>query len=356
MSEVNVPLGERSYSVVLAPDFIGLGERIRRLGVRRVLVVTEPRVANHWLTALKEELQRSGLDEPSIVLPMQESDKSLSTWQTVVEHLLAKRVDRRTVVLAFGGGVVGDLVGFAASTVLRGVPVVQVPTTLLSMVDSSVGGKTAVNTSFGKNLVGSFHQPVLVWAPLCVLSTLEERQYIAGFGEVVKMALIADRALFEFLEQSVATLKGRSLAALEHVIHESVARKSEIVMQDETEQGVRKTLNAGHTVAHGIETATHHAVYHGEAVALGLVAEIGWAERVGLASGVWNQLYTLLVGFGLPVQMPFFPREPALAAMRLDKKNADGMLIVPVPTSVGTCTLATLPLADLECAFFPSSP
>ena len=347
MPSLTVPLRVRAYTVHIEPGFSGLGPTLQGEGVRRVVVVTEPVVANLWLSTLISELEGAGILVQHQVLALTEATKTFDLWRECVEGLLELGVDRRTVVVALGGGVVGDVAGFAAASVLRGLRIVQVPTTLLAMVDSSVGGKTGINSTKGKNLIGAFHQPMLVWAPVCALQTLEEAEYLAGFGEVIKIALVADAALFAELEVHAAPLLERSPDALMAVIQRSVVLKAEIVASDEKESGLRMVLNAGHTVAHGIEAASGFQWRHGAAVAVGLVAEARWAERQGHAAGVVERLVPLLRRFQLPIDAPETRAESVLVAMRLDKKNADAMLIVPVPVEVGRAELIRHPISQL---------
>ncbi len=357
MVVVPVALGERAYSVHISAEgagdastaFDGLyAALVQRFGSRPAVVVTDSHVAPLWAAHLVRAL---GGVQAEIVLPAGEVHKTLDVWAGLVGQLLAAAVDRHTPVIALGGGVIGDLVGFAAATTLRGLPLVQVPTTLLAMVDSSVGGKTAVNHPLGKNLIGAFHQPSLVWASLHTLSTLPEGERLAGLGEVVKTALIEGEDFLAELEAAAPALRAGDPAALAPVIARCVAAKARVVAADERESGVRAWLNAGHTVGHGLETALGHGVLrHGEAVALGLVAEARWAVRAGvcLDLGLPSRLEALHAALGLPVRAPPFDRAAALAAMRLDKKSDRGTLALPVPSRAGKIELAEVPLAHLS--------
>lgn len=352
-TRVHVALGERSYAVEIeAGGLDGLGERIReRLPAKRAFLVTDTNVAPLWAQPAEASLERAGFEVARIVLPAGEIHKTLATWSTCVDALLAGRIDRGTPVVALGGGVVGDVAGFAAATVLRGVPFVQVPTTLLAMVDSSVGGKTAVDHPSGKNLVGAFHQPQLVVAALATLGTLSRRELRAGLGEVVKTALLGDPGLFERLEADAERLADGDVAALLPVVTRCVEIKAAIVAADEREGGPRMVLNLGHTVGHALEAALgFHALLHGEAVAIGLVAETRWAARRGWCEDpqLHERLARLLARMGLPYEAPKAPLDAVLAALGVDKKRGEGNLRVPVPVRVGQVIAVELPLDSLS--------
>ncbi len=259
--------------------------------------------------------------------PAGEASKSRATWQRLTDDLLAAGYGRDAAIVALGGGVTGDLAGFVAATYMRGIPVVQVPTTLLAMVDSSVGGKVGVDTPAGKNLVGAFHAPAAVVADPLTLGTLPDREYRAGLAEVVKHALVADAEHFRWLEANAAAVLRRDPEPLTELICRSVAIKAGVVAADERESGHRVVLNAGHTVAHAIEHATAYAVPHGEAVALGLVAECRLGEAIGVtAAGTAERVAALLGRFGLPVELPGCPPVAALtSAMQADKKTRSGL-------------------------------
>ena len=248
VSRERVALGDRAYDVCLAADFVGIGEALRLAlpGTKRVVVVTDDTVEPLWCDALEAALQLPGM---RVVLPAGESNKTVQTWSQCVDAILNAGVDRRTPVVALGGGVVGDIAGFAAATALRGLPFVQVPTTLLAMVDSSVGGKTGVNHPNGKNLVGAFHQPRLVWAALNTLSTLEKVERIAGLGEVLKTGLLTGGELWTLLQTHAPLLAAGDVEATRHAVGLCVRAKADVVAQDEREGGIRAILNAGHTLS-----------------------------------------------------------------------------------------------------------
>ena len=267
-----------------------------------------------------------------------EQSKTRDRWIELTDALFDRRLGRDSGVVALGGGVVGDLAGFVAATFARGVPYIQVPTTLLAMLDSSVGGKTGVDTPHGKNLVGAFHPPAVVIADPMVLRTLPDREYRAGLAEAVKHGLIADAAYFETMERDTTGLLARTPAALEELVRRSVAIKAEVVSADEREGGRRAVLNAGHTVAHAIELVSEFRVIHGEAVGLGLLAETAMAERLGIADpGLHTRVRALLGRLGLPIRLPLpLPAERLVDAMAADKKNRGSQIRCAFPARLGT--------------------
>ncbi len=281
-------LGARAYDVVIDHGVLSrAGEFISPLLHRpRVAVVTDETVERLHLSKLQQSLQDRGVDVTSLALPAGESTKSWEHLSQTVEWLLAQRIERQDVIIALGGGVIGDLAGFAAAILRRGVRFVQVPTTLLAQVDSSVGGKTGINSSHGKNLVGAFHQPSLVLADIATLETLPEREFLAGYGEVAKYGLLGDADFFEALERDGPALATGDGGLRSWAVERSVAAKARIVERDETEAGDRALLNLGHTFAHALETATGYSdrLLHGEAVAIGCVLAFDASARLGLCS------------------------------------------------------------------------
>jgi len=305
-----------------------------RLGGRRVALIADATVL-----AL---LQAGRLGAPAwsgetLTFPAGEASKTRETWARLTDELLARGFGRDTGIVALGGGVAGDLAGFVAATYMRGVPCVQVPTTLLAMLDASVGGKTGVDTPEGKNLIGAFHPPVLVVSDPAALATLPEREYRAGMAEAVKHGLIADREYFRWMEREAPRLLAREPGALERLVHRSVEIKADVVSADERETGRRAVLNAGHTVAHAIERVTSYGVPHGEAVAIGLVAECELAVRLGRAApAVGERVATLLERFGLPTRLPARLDPGALVeAMASDKKNRSARIRFALPSELG---------------------
>jgi len=282
---VDVALGERTYDIVIGRDVLAsLGERVSSLrpGVRTA-IITDRNVARHWLEGTEASLAQAGVAASRIIVEGGEGSKSYATLEQVSEALVAAKIERSDLVIALGGGVVGDLAGFAAAILRRGVDFVQVPTTLLAQVDSSVGGKTGINSPQGKNLIGAFHQPVLVIADTAVLDTLPPRQFRAGYAEVAKYGVLGDAAFFTWLEANHADIS-KGGAARDHAIATSCRAKAAIVSRDERETGERALLNLGHTFGHALEAATGFSdrLFHGEGVAIGMVLAAEFSVRLGL--------------------------------------------------------------------------
>lgn len=341
MRTVKVDLKDRSYNITIGhgslPD-AGKAVAAACRG-RRVLIVSNPVVASLYADALAAGLSAEGLDAHTFTVPAGEEYKTLETVITIYAALLDARIDRSGVVVALGGGVVGDMAGFAAATYLRGIDVVQVPTTLLAQVDSSVGGKTGVDLPQGKNLVGAFHQPKAVVIDTATLKSLPPRELRAGLAEVVKYGIITDLTFFEFLEAHTGELLELDSAVIEHAVTRSVEIKADVVSRDEKETSdLRKTLNFGHTFAHSIEVTTGYGQYlHGEAVALGMVCASEMAEAVGLAEdGTSRRIADLLCSLELPVA-PESPLdvEAIVDAIQLDKKAARGKVNFVLPRRIG---------------------
>ncbi len=289
MSEtVHVDLGDRAYDVMIGPGLLDqAGALIAPLLTRpRVAIVTDENVGALHLETLCNGLKSHGISSESLTLPAGEATKSWPHLERTVEWLLDQKIERNDVVVAFGGGVIGDLVGFAAAILRRGVRFVQVPTSLLAQVDSSVGGKTGINAPHGKNLIGAFHQPSLVLADIDVLGTLKERDYLAGYGEVVKYGLLGDHDFFQWLEGNASRAAQGDMQARIAAVKRSVQMKADIVQRDETEQGDRALLNLGHTFCHALEAATGYSdrLLHGEGVAIGCALAFELSARMGLCS------------------------------------------------------------------------
>jgi len=347
---VEVPLGARAYSILIGPGVLDeAGAEIARIAPRvNCAVVTDARVAPLYLERLASSLDRAGLRSTPIVCPPGEGAKSYSEFARVADALIEARIERRDVVIALGGGVVGDLAGFCAATLRRGVRLVQIPTTLLAQVDSSVGGKTGINSRHGKDLIGAFHQPSLVLADTTCLNSLSERDFRAGFAEVVKYGLIGDRGFFEFLESNWRDVFGGGPARAE-AIAISCAAKASVVVADETEQGERALLNLGHTFGHALENLTHYdpaRLVHGEGVAIGMVSAFRFSRDLGVCSGQdAARVEAHLRAVGLPTRMrdiPGFDASPGdvLAAMRQDKKVERGRLTFILARGIGESFVA----------------
>jgi 3-dehydroquinate synthase len=328
MQALTVALGDRSYPIVIGA---GLLQRFAQLGAdlsSSAVVVTNTTVAPLYLDALAEALRGRGVDSIPIILPDGEAYKDWRTLNRIYDALMENRCERGTTLIALGGGVIGDIAGFAAATYQRGMPFVQVPTTLLAQVDSSVGGKTAINHPLGKNMIGAFYQPRAVIADTTVLDTLPERELSAGLAEVIKYGLIRDLPFLEWLEHNMSRLIAREPAALAHAIARSCENKAEIVAADERETGMRALLNFGHTFGHAIETGLGYGQWlHGEAVAAGMVLAARVSCQMGLiADGDVARIERILRAARLPVDAPPFGVERYLDLMGHDKKVESGRI------------------------------
>lgn len=348
---IDVVVDGTGYPVELAPGFDGLARALGAvLKPGRVFLVSNDVVAPLHADAVRAVLVGAGWEVLRLDIPDGEAEKTLATWTSLVLRVLDLHPDRNTPVVALGGGVTGDLVGFAAASVLRGLPFVQVPTTLLAMVDASVGGKVGVNSAHGKNLVGAFWQPRLVYAPFSALRTLPMEELRCGLGEVLKHALLAGEAATRELEADQAALRAGDSAALARAVRASVACKAAVVAADPRESGVRATLNLGHTLGHAVEqVAGFGAVRHGEAVAMGLVAISRFAERRGWAeTGLARRISDLCVGLGLPVRCaPGLDRDALVRAVTFDKKRDRATITLVVPSAPGRVALRPLPLGEV---------
>ena len=350
LNTVPVDLGSRSYEVRIGPGLIDrAGAEIAPLLRRkRVAVVTDETVAGLHLARLTAALEAEGIAVTSLALPPGEVTKGWEQFSRCVEWLLEQKVERRDVVLAFGGGVIGDLVGFAAAVLRRGVRFVQLPTTLLAQVDSSVGGKTGINTAQGKNLVGAFHQPSLVLADISALDTLPARDLLAGYGEVVKYGLLGDAGFFDWLEANGPALAAGDGAARLHAVTRSVQMKAGIVSRDETEEGERALLNLGHTFCHALEKATGYSdrLLHGEGVAIGCALAFDLSSRLGLCSQEDpSRVRAHLRAMGMKVDIRDIPgdlpgAEALIALMGQDKKVVDGRLRFILARGIGQAFVA----------------
>ncbi|MEM6389215.1 MAG: 3-dehydroquinate synthase [Pseudomonadota bacterium] len=348
---VRVDLGARSYDVRIAQGLIGrAGAEIAPLLARpRVWIVADARVAALHGPALEAALAEEGIASARLDVPPGEASKSWSELERVAGWLLAERVERRDVVLALGGGVIGDLVGFAAAILRRGVRFVQIPTSLLAQVDSSVGGKTGINTAHGKNLIGAFHQPSLVLADIDLLGTLTARDFLAGYGEVAKYGLLGDAAFFTWLEENGPALAAGDVAARAYAVRRSVEMKAEIVARDETEEGDRALLNLGHTFAHALEAATGYSdrLLHGEAVAVGCALAYELSAQLGLCAqedpsrvrAHLNDMKMLRNLSDIPGKLPDV--DGLLTLMAQDKKVIDGQLRFILARGIGEAFVAS---------------
>lgn len=362
LRRVRVGLGARSYDIVLGfgtLSALGAALRARLPQCRSAMLVAPPPVARHYGARAAGSLRAAGLRVRRIAAPDGERSKNLASARRLYEEMLNAEAQRGTAVVALGGGVVGDLAGFVAATLLRGLPLVQVPTTLLAMADASVGGKTGVNLPLaknkagGKNLVGAFHQPCLVWMDAATLQTLPPRQLRAGWAEVVKHAAICDAALFARLERNAERLLAGDPQTLLPVLARNCRIKASVVAKDEREAGPRALLNFGHTLGHAVEALSGYRVLHGEAVAMGMVHAAALSESLGLCpSGARARLAELLERFGLPTQLPAHPRAHYLRAIASDKKRSGAQIRCVVLREIGRAEL--LPLRPAQ--FYPARP
>jgi len=347
---LSVALGERSYPIHIGTGFLAaIGEFLPATQSERAVIVTNPVVAAYHLSSLQKGLERAGMRYDVIVMPDGEAHKDWAALYQIHTRLLELKAERSTMLIALGGGVIGDLAGFAAATYQRGMPLVQVPTTLLSQVDSSVGGKTAVNHPLGKNMMGAFYQPSAVIIDSATLSTLPDREYASGLAEIVKYGAIRSPELFAWLEYSVAPLRARDNATVADAVHESCRIKAEIVAVDEREAGERALLNFGHTFGHAIEVGTGYGTWlHGEAVAAGMVLAGKLSVRLaGMPAADNDRLCQLLSRFGLPVQAPALGADRYLELMARDKKVEAGKLRLVLLEALGRATIRS-DIAPLE--------
>lgn len=342
MQTLTVDLGDRSYPIHIGQDLLAKVELIMpHLKRKQVAIVTNTTVAPLYLEKLAEPLRAQGVSIIPIVLPDGEQYKNAEVLNTIYDALLTNRCERRTTLIALGGGVVGDMCGYAAATFLRGVPFIQIPTTLLSQVDSSVGGKTGINHPLGKNMIGAFYQPQLVLADTETLNTLPDRELSAGIAEVIKYGLIRDPDFFAWLETNMHLLMARNPQALSYAIYRSCQNKAEVVSLDEKESGERALLNLGHTFGHAIENGMGYGVWlHGEGVAAGTILAAKMSQRMGwLQAEDIERVERIFKAGGLPVEAPDLGVEKYLDLMGLDKKVADGKIRLVLLQAVGKAVM-----------------
>ena len=351
MPMITVPLGERTYPIHIGSGLLDcLGAlTLESLGEIAVAVVTDDNVAPLYLDRAVKSLENAGLRVCTITLPHGEETKCLARLSDLYTFLCENRITRKDAVIALGGGVIGDLTGLAAATFLRGVHFIQVPTTLLAQVDSSVGGKVAVDLPQGKNLVGAFYQPEFVLVDPDTLNTLTDDYWRDGLGEVVKYGCIGDADLFALLEDCAPGGRAALMARIDEILVHCIQAKADVVAQDERDTGLRMTLNFGHTIAHAVETCQHYTgLRHGEAVALGMHVMTRLTEQKGLTdAGTADRLDALLSQLGMPMQLPDFDEETLVAAMGMDKKFSGKVLRVIVLNQIGKCYIHST-----DAAFF----
>lgn len=347
---VDLP-GGRAYPIhVVDGGLEGLGETLAAaISPRRVALVTNPVVGALYQDAAIDSLSAAGFSPELLHIPDGEAHKTVQTWHMLVESLLRAGIDRKTPVIALGGGVTGDIVGFAAATALRGVPLVQVPTSLLAMVDSAVGGKTGVNSPRGKNLIGAFYQPALVYAAMGTLKTLDLAEIRSGLGEVIKHGLLRDRALFELCAAHPDEILALDPVLMRQLVVRCCTVKAAVVAEDERESGIRAILNLGHTVGHAIENRLGYGeMRHGECVAVGVIAEARWAAARGdCAPELPAQIQAVTARLGLPTAAPTLRIEALLDAAQSDKKLSRGTLSTAILEDIGKVRLARIPADEI---------
>ncbi len=348
---VRVALGERSYSIHIGTNTLDdAGPAIARATrASQVAIVTVPGVGRRYAARLSRSLRSAGLRVRKVEVPDGDANKNPRQLGRLYDAFLDIGLDRSSAVVALGGGMVGDLAGYAAASFLRGIPFVQVPTTVLAMVDASIGGKTAVNLKQGKNLVGAFHQPSLVWIDTATLQSLSRRERAAGMAEVIKAGAIWDARLFARLEREMPRVLDLDTAVLVPILQRACAIKAKIVSLDERESGVRMLLNFGHTLGHAVEKKLgYRKVHHGEAVAMGMVFAARRSEELGLApGGTRERLEDLLIASGLPTELPSFPRSAYLSGLRVDKKKHDRHVRFVVLRGIGKAETVALTPAQI---------
>lgn len=344
MQTLQVALGDRAYPIHIGNGLIqNVNLILPHLKRKQVAVVTNTTVAPLYLEKLAKPLRDAGVSVIEIILPDGEAYKNSETLNLIYDALLRNRCERSTTLIALGGGVIGDLTGYAAATYLRGVPFIQIPTTLLSQVDSSVGGKTGINHPLGKNMIGAFYQPKLVLADIDVLQTLPRRELSAGVAEVIKYGLIRDADFFDWLEVNIDKLMALDEAVTTYAIYRSCQNKAEVVAADEHETGERALLNLGHTFGHAIENAMGYGVWlHGEAVAAGTMLAADLSRRMGwLNDAEIQRMHALLTAARLPLQAPNLGVDRYLSLMQSDKKVADGKIRLVLQQGIGKAVITS---------------
>jgi len=338
MRRVKASLGDKGYNIMIGSGLLRqTGNWLKEIGLSdKPVIITNPVVQELYGNALEESLSAEGFKVTVLLVADGEEQKSLETAGRLYAELTSCYAERTTPILALGGGVIGDLAGFVAATYLRGVPLVQTPTTLLAQVDSSIGGKVAVNQGQLKNKIGAFYQPRLVISDTATLKTLPAKEFTNSMAEVIKSAVIRDKDFFTFIETNLDKIKTQDNAALEEIVFCSARIKARVVEQDEMDLGLRNILNFGHTVGHAIETVSDFNVEHGEAIAVGMLAAARIAQRLGLLeSGELTRLKGVIAGAGLPTEMPNLDTEGIIQAIKHDKKIVAGKVRFVLPKAIG---------------------
>jgi 3-dehydroquinate synthase len=343
MRTLTVDIKDQPYPIHIGPGLLDRADLIRpHLAQKRAVIVSNTTVGPLYSARLRDALDQLNVESFEIVLPDGEKHKNWQTLNQIFDQLIEKRCERKTTLIALGGGVVGDMTGFAAATYQRGAPYIQIPTTLLAQVDSAVGGKTAINHPQGKNMIGAFYQPKLVLSDTELLNTLPKREFSAGMAEVIKYGLIRDLPFFEWLEVNMEKIMAREPEALIHAIYESCRNKAQVVAQDEKETGIRAILNLGHTFGHAIETATRYESWlHGEAVAMGTTLAVVLSQALSLVpEGTLERVEKILTKAKLPLKAPNLGKDVYLSIMAADKKVQHGAMRLILLKSIGNAVIS----------------
>lgn len=339
MKELIVGLGERAYPIYIEHGcLLKIGKDLaqRKLG-NKYCVIADKNVADLYADVVMQSLAENNITAELITFPAGEAQKNLSTFAALNSSLAQKKFDRKDAIIAFGGGVTGDLAGFVAASYMRGIPFIQIPTTLLSQVDSSVGGKTGVDIPEGKNLVGAFYQPKVVFIDPMVLNSLDKDEILGGIAEVIKYGVIRDSGFFGYLQSKRQELLELHPATVNEVIYTCCKIKADVVAEDEKESNVRRILNYGHTIGHAVEAVSNFSMIHGKAVAIGMIAAARIAVRKGLLSGDdYREIFQLIEGYGLPVEVPQdYDKDRIKGYILSDKKVVSGSVAYVLPTKIG---------------------
>jgi len=338
MKKVRVQFGSDSYDIIIGPGLLmQTGARLKELGFNdKLVIITDATVKKLYGDTLKQSLTDSGFKVLLLEIPEGEEQKSLETAGRLYYELTDFYIERTTPIIALGGGVIGDLTGFVAATYLRGVPLIQIPTTLLAQLDSSIGGKVAVNHGLLKNKIGAFYQPRLVISDIDILKTLTAGDLSDGLAEAIKYGVIRDEGFFTYIEENLNRIKSLDAEALETIVFRSAKIKAEVVEKDERDFGIRNILNYGHTIGHAVESVSDFKVQHGEAVAVGMLAAARISNKLDMLSkNEVNRLKEVIAGAGLPTQIPTFQLEKIIQAMKHDKKIMQGKIRFVLPKTIG---------------------
>ncbi|MCX7914425.1 MAG: 3-dehydroquinate synthase [Thermodesulfovibrionales bacterium] len=356
MKIVKVLLGNRSYNIFIGCGILSeIGSELLRFNFsQRIVIISNPKVFSLYGSIVVDSLKKVNFEVSSLIIPDGESYKDYFWSYHILSELLSRGLDRNSCLIALGGGVIGDITGFVASVYMRGINFVQIPTTLLSQVDSSVGGKTGVNHPLGKNMIGTFYQPRLVWIDVDTLKTLPMREFLCGMAETIKYGIIWDEDLFKTIEAERLNILGLSQSHIGDVIKRACEIKAHIVSMDEREAGLRSILNFGHTIGHAIETETSYSRFlHGEAVAIGMSLEASLSERMGILDKVSVlRIKSLINSYGLSTELPpDMDLEHLIKHIEIDKKRENGEIKIIIPERIGKVRIKKIPLEDVRRYF-----